>query len=81
MRPYVMVCILYCGVWMYSFAALGNLGIIERERVLMLPFLLVLLCIPVAPKGKPPQYPWEQPRRVRRRQGRTNWSGRRPATT
>lgn len=81
MRPYVMTCILYTGVWMYSFAALGNLGIIERERVLMLPFLLVLLCIPVAPKGKPPQYPWEQARRVRRRQRRTSWSGHRPATT
>jgi hypothetical protein len=78
MRTYVLASILYCGVWIYSFSALGNLGLIGRERVLMLPFFLVLLCIPVAPKGKPKQFPWELSRR-RRRQQRASWSRRAPA--
>jgi hypothetical protein len=77
MRTYVLASILYCLVWIYAFAALGNLGLIERERVLMLPFLLVLLCIPVAEKGRPRQYPWELSRR-RRRQRRGSWSQRSP---
>lgn len=58
-RPYVLVSALYTAGFLYAFAALGNLGLIDRERALLLPYLLVLLCIPVAPKGHPPIYPWE----------------------
>jgi hypothetical protein len=65
-RPYVMACAIYSASFLYVFAALGNLGLIERERVLLLPLLFVLLCIPLSPKGKPPSYPWER-RRIRRR--------------
>ncbi len=65
-RPYVIVCGLYTAGFIYSFAALGNLGLIDRERTLLLPFLLVLLSIPVAPKRQPPRYPWEKPRLKRR---------------
>jgi hypothetical protein len=65
-RPYVLACTIYTIAFMYVFAALGNLGLIERERVLVLPFFFVLLCIPLSPRGKPPAYPWER-RRVSRR--------------
>jgi hypothetical protein len=65
-RPYVMACLIYSASFLYVFAALGNLGLIERERVLLLPLFFVLLCIPLSPKGKPPSYPWER-RRIRRR--------------
>jgi hypothetical protein len=64
-RPYVMLCLTYSLMFMYAFAALGNLGLIERERVMMLPFLLVLLCVPRTPKGRPPRFEWELRRRAR----------------
>jgi hypothetical protein len=66
-RPYVMMCLVYSGAFIYTFAALGNLGLIERERVMLLPFLLVLFCIPRGPKGAPPRYPWELRRKDRLR--------------
>jgi 4-amino-4-deoxy-L-arabinose transferase-like glycosyltransferase len=70
LRPYVLLCLIYTALFMYAFAALGNLGLIYRERTLLLPFLLVLLAIPISPKGSPPRFPWEkrvQSRRVRKR--------------
>ncbi|MDE3087625.1 MAG: hypothetical protein KGJ77_12805, partial [Acidobacteriota bacterium] len=69
-RPYVMVAFLDLAGFCYAFAALSNLGLIDRERTLVLPFLLVLLAIPISPKGKPKQYPWEVSRRKTRRQQR-----------
>ena len=53
-RPYVMLCAVYTATFIYAFAALGNLGLIERERTMVLPFLLVLLCIPRDPTGAAP---------------------------
>jgi hypothetical protein len=67
-RPYVLLCAAYCAAFIYAFAALANLGLITRERTLMFPYLLVLLAIPMSPKGKPPIYPWERPRVKRRDQ-------------
>jgi hypothetical protein len=65
-RPYVMLCLAFSAAFLYAFAALGNLGLIERERVVLFPFFLVLLSIPLSAKGEEPQYPWEQPRPKRR---------------
>jgi hypothetical protein len=65
-RPYVLLATFYTLGFIYIFAALGNLGLITRERVLLFPYFLVLLAIPVSPKGEPPQFPWEQPRQSRR---------------
>jgi hypothetical protein len=65
-RPYVILCAVYSAAFIYSFAALGNLGLITRERTLLFPFLLVLLAVPLTPKGEPPQFAWEQPRLSRR---------------
>jgi hypothetical protein len=58
-RPYLIMCTIYVAAFFYYFAALGNLGLIVREATLNLPFLLVLLCIPRAPRGQPPRYVWE----------------------
>jgi hypothetical protein len=64
-RPYVMLCLVYSLTFMYAFAALGNLGLIERERIMMFPFMLVLLCIPRTPKRRRPAFEWELRRRAR----------------
>jgi hypothetical protein len=64
-RPYVLMCTAYSLVFIYTFAALGNLGLIERERVLVFPFLLVLLGIPRTPREKRFRYDWELRRRAR----------------
>ncbi len=72
-RPYVLACSIYSLAFLYVFAALGNLGLIERERTLLLPFLLVPLCIPLSPAGQPPRYPWESGyRRARGRHEQTH---------
>jgi hypothetical protein len=68
-RPYVMMCVIFTGAFCYSFASLGNLGLITREAVVTMPFFLVLLCIPRGPRHRPPRYVWELRRgeRVARR--------------
>ncbi|MGA3148532.1 MAG: hypothetical protein ABSF33_13815 [Acidimicrobiales bacterium] len=76
-RPYLMLCAVYSVIFIYTFAALGNLGLIERERVMLLPFLLVLLCTPRAPKGSPPRYLWELRRKARLQIRRANEEARR----
>jgi hypothetical protein len=65
-RPYVILCIIYSLAFIYAFAALGNLGLITRERTLLFPLLLVLLAVPLTPEGEPPQYAWETKRLSRR---------------
>lgn len=57
-RPYVVIAVFYSLAFIYAFTALGNLGLIIRERTLLLPLLMVPLAIPVAPKGEAP-YPWQ----------------------
>ncbi len=64
-RPYLMLCAVYSIAFVYTFAALGNLGLIERERTMMLPFLLALLCVPRGPKRAPCRYDWELRRKER----------------
>jgi hypothetical protein len=64
-RPYVILCAVYSAAFLYAFAALGNLGLITRERTLLIPYLLVLLALPVSAKGEPPEHPWEQARMSR----------------
>ncbi len=64
-RPYVALCAAYSVGFLYFFAALANLGLITRERTVMMPFLLVVLALPRGPKDKPPRYEWELRRRQR----------------
>ena len=76
-RPYVMMCLIFTGAFCYSFASLGNLGLITREAVVTMPFFLVLLCIPRGPRHRPPRYVWELRRRERsaRRKAMTRRAG------
>jgi len=79
-RPYLLLCCLYSAAFPYAFAALNNLGLIDRERVLMLPFLLVPLCLPVSPRDRPKTYPWEYSEAKQQRKARkTRWGAPVPA--
>jgi hypothetical protein len=64
-RTYVFMSLFFTGSFLYAFASLGNLGLITRERTVMLPFFLVLVCIPLGPRHGRPRYEWELPRRAR----------------
>jgi hypothetical protein len=67
-RTYILMCTVYSVLFLYAFAALGNLGLITRERTLLFPFLLVPLSIPRTDKkaGEAPYF-WELRRRDRLR--------------
>jgi hypothetical protein len=43
---YGWMCLTYTLIFCYAFARIGNFGILTRQRVQVLPFLLVLLCLP-----------------------------------
>jgi len=75
LRPYVLMAVLYSAAWPYAFAALGNLGLIDRERIMLLPFLMIPLAIPIAPKGSP-KFEWElsSAQRRKKRQPQKRWS-------
>jgi len=70
-RPYLLLCGVYSAGFIYTFAALGNLGLITRERTLLFPFMLVVLSIPLSPKGEEAGYEWELRRRDRLARRRT----------
>lgn len=54
--PYVTLCLVYSVGFTYLFSALANVGLLVRERTLLFPFLLVLLCL----------RPWGTPRAAER---------------
>jgi len=62
--PFVVMCLIYAIGFLYLFAALGNVGLLARERTLLFPFLFVLLALPTAKRR-------DRPRRLRR--GRHDW--------
>jgi hypothetical protein len=76
-RPYIMMCVIFTGTFCYSFASLGDLGLISREAVVTVPFFLAVLCIPRGPRHRPPRYVWELRRRARvaRRKAMTRPAG------
>ena len=45
-HPYLWFVVVYVIAFSVAFAGFGNFGILARQRVLMLPFFLVLLCLP-----------------------------------
>jgi hypothetical protein len=45
-QPYVAFAIVYLGLFIVAFSGVANFGLLARERVQMLPFLLVLAAIP-----------------------------------
>jgi hypothetical protein len=44
--PFVVLCLVYSLVFVYLFSALGNEGLLVRERTLLFPFLFVLFALP-----------------------------------
>lgn len=44
--PYVVLCCAYTVLFVYGFSAFSNAGILVRQRVQVLPFVLVLVCLP-----------------------------------
>ncbi len=51
-NPYVVFALVYTSAFIVAFAAFGNFGILARQRVLMLPFFLVLLALPLRRKNE-----------------------------
>ena len=45
-QPYVLFAMIFTAVFIVAFSSIANFGILARERVQVLPFLLVLLSIP-----------------------------------
>jgi len=48
--PFVVMCVVYSLGFIYVFSALGNVGLVARERTLLFPLLFVLLALPTAAK-------------------------------
>jgi hypothetical protein len=46
-RPYLVLCGVYTVLFVYGFSSFSNAGILVRQRVQVLPFVLVLVCLPV----------------------------------
>lgn len=46
---YATFCVLYTSMFVYAFSTFGNFGILARERVQVLPFVLALVCLPLKP--------------------------------
>ena len=44
-HPYVAFVLVYSVIFVFAFSTFGNFGIITRQRVQLLPFVLVLLCL------------------------------------
>lgn len=44
--PFVVMCVLYSVGFVYIFSALGNVGLLARERTLLFPLFFVLLALP-----------------------------------
>lgn len=52
--PMVAMAVVYTAEFVYAFSRFGNFGIITRERVQVLPFVLLLLCMPKPAKPDVP---------------------------
>ncbi|MGY1739556.1 MULTISPECIES: hypothetical protein [unclassified Blastococcus] len=45
-RPYVVLCLAYLLLFVYAFSTFGNFGLLARQRSLVYPFLMALVCLP-----------------------------------
>jgi len=46
-QPYLIVCLVYTVLFVYAFSNFSNFGILTRQRVQVMPFVLVLLALPL----------------------------------
>jgi hypothetical protein len=56
-RPFVALSAAYTVGFIIAFSNVGNFGILTRQRAQLLPFLLVLLCVPRRPREVAPTDP------------------------
>ena len=49
-HSYLLFSLVYVLAFVFAFSSVGNFGILVRERVQVLPFLMVPLCVPAVPK-------------------------------
>jgi hypothetical protein len=49
--PYTMLAIAYMLMFVFAFGTIANFGILARERSQLMPFVFVLLCVPLVPKA------------------------------
>jgi hypothetical protein len=49
-RPYIGFAAVFVGIFIVAFASFPNFGLLARERVQVLPFYLIFLSIPPAPR-------------------------------
>ncbi len=52
-QPYLIACLAYSAVFIYAFSNFSNFGLLTRERVQVLPFVLVLFALPKPTKARP----------------------------
>lgn len=50
-QPYLLLCLVYSVAFIYAFSNFANFGIVTRERVQVLPFVLVFLALPAATRS------------------------------
>ena len=53
-NPYVTFCVVYMAAFIWAFSGFGNFGILARQRVLMIPFFVVLLALPEVGRWRAP---------------------------
>jgi hypothetical protein len=51
-RPYVLMCVVYTGIFTFAWSSFANLGALARQRVQVWPFVLLLLAVPVATRAR-----------------------------
>jgi len=56
--PYVVLCGTYTVLFVYGFSAFSNAGILVRQRVQVLPFVLVFICLPISNSAEPTSGLW-----------------------
>ena len=49
-NPYVTFCLAYTLFFIWAFSSFGNFGILTRERILVMPFFLILVALPLGPE-------------------------------
>ena len=52
--PYLVFALLCVGTFGVAFATFGNLGLLVRQRSLVLPLVLLFLCVPPLPERQLP---------------------------
>ena len=52
-RPYVLMCLVFTGIFTFAWSSFANLGALARQRVQVWPFVLLLLALPLVVKDEP----------------------------